>query len=185
MPLKKDFRRIFREKRRHITDKSEKDKMICENILQSDLYQHSRQVLCYYPLEAEIDTRSVIRCALKDRKRLALPYCTDENGSMDFYYINSINQLKTGLFGIMEPDIEICEKVSDFRNSVCLVPGYSFDMLGYRLGYGKGYYDRFLKKFTIISIGLCYNNFLSNELPADDYDAAVNFIATEDKLISL
>ncbi len=85
----------------------------------------------------------------------------------------------------MEPDIEICEKVSDFRNSVCLVPGYSFDMLGYRLGYGKGYYDRFLKKFTIISIGLCYNNFLSNELPADDYDAAVNFIATEDKLISL
>lgn len=185
MPLKSELRRIFRDKRRNITDKTEKDKKICRNILESDLYRNANQVLCYYPLEAEIDTRLIISSALADKKRLALPYCVDTNGNMEFYYINSFKELRQGSYDIMEPDIEVCEKVSDFSGSICIVPGFSFDKKGYRLGYGKGYYDKFLKKFTFNSIGLCYNNFLSNALPAENHDTAVNFIATENKFIAL
>lgn len=185
MFTKNELRKIFREKRRNIENKHIKDDLLCKNVLNSDLYRNAEQVLCYFPLDGEIDTRQIIFSALSDNKRLALPYCTDTDGNMDFYYINSYDNLKEGSFGIMEPDIDVCTKVACFDGSICIVPAFSFDKKGYRLGYGKGYYDKFLKKFTFNSIGLCYNNFLSNELPADSFDVAVNFIATEDKFIAL
>ncbi len=182
MQMKNELRRVFREKRKQISDKSAKDNLICTNILKSDLYKNAKQVLCYYPLADEIDTKLIMNTAIADGKKIALPFCVDTNGNMEFYYINSFDNLKQGAFGIMEPEVEICEKVSDFRHSVCLVPGFTFDKRGFRLGYGKGYYDKFLKKFTFNSIGLCYNNFLSGALPADIYDETVGYIATEIEL---
>lgn len=182
MYVKSELRKHFRKLRKSILEKSEKDFSICKNVIKSDLFRNSKQILCYYPLDDEINTLSIIEAALECKKRTALPYCTDSNGNMDFYYINSLEDLKIGSYNIMEPDIDICEKVTDFNNSLCIVPAFSFDRKGFRLGYGKGYYDRFLKKFTINSIGLCYNSFLSDSLPADDYDAAVDYIAAEDKI---
>ena len=168
--------------RRNISDKNEKDFLICRNVLESDLFKNSNQILCYYPLEDEINTLPIIEFALKQKKKIALPYCTDYNGNMEFYYINSLDDLKIGSYDIMEPDILNCEKILDFSGSLCIVPAFSFDKKGFRLGYGKGYYDRFLKKFTFNSIGLCYNSFLSDSLPDDEHDIAVQYIATEDKI---
>lgn len=185
MPLKKDLRKEFRKKRSELLNKSEKDNSICNNILNSDFYKNARQILCYYPLDDEIDTTSIIFDALSCGKKLSLPYCIDLNGNMEFYYIDSYDDLKCGSYGIMEPDIKKCRKVTDFSNSLCLVPAFTFDKKGYRLGYGKGYYDKFLKKFTFNSIGLCYNSFLSSKLPADEFDMAVKFIATEDKILAI
>lgn len=182
MYVKGELRKHFRNLRKSISDKSNKDYSICVNVLESDLFNKSNPILCYYPLENEINTLPIIENALKYGKKVALPFCTDNNGNMDFYYINSFDDLKIGSYDIMEPDIENCERVDDFSSSLCIVPAFSFDTKGYRLGYGKGYYDRFLKKFTFNSIGLCYNSFLSDSLPADNYDIAVKYIATEDKI---
>lgn len=185
MQIKKELRRAFREKRKHISDKEIKDNSICEIFLNSDIYKNSEQILCYAAFDDEINTAKIIKAAFKDNKKVALPHCTDLNGNMEFYYINSFSDISIGSFDIREPNIEICKKTVDFSNAVCVVPAFTFDKKGYRLGYGKGYYDRFLKKFTIISVGLCYNSFLRDNLPVNEFDVAVNYIATEDKIINL
>ena len=69
--------------------------------------------------------------------------------------------------------------------ALCLVPGLCFDGKGYRLGYGKGYYDRFLAKFRGATLGLCYNDFLQDCLPVGDYDLPVQQIATEDRVFAV
>lgn len=179
MQIKSELRQFYREKRKNLVDKDTKDKQICERFLSDELYKKVKTLLCYAALKDEINIDSIIEKALKDGKRVALPRCSDLDGNMDFYYIKSLSDLSVGAFGIREPDPDTCEKVQDFSDYVCLVPALAFDESGYRLGYGKGYYDRFLKKFIIISVGLCYNEFLRDTLPVEMHDEAVYYIVTE------
>lgn len=183
--MKSELRKYFRSMRMQLVNKAEKDEMICKNFLSSPLYKNASQILCYASLENEISTDLILKTAFSDAKAVALPKCTDENGNMTFYYVKSMSDIKTGSFGIKEPKADICAEVCDFTDSVCLVPAFSYDLRGFRLGYGKGYYDRYLQKFNSISAGLCYNNFLMNDLPCDKYDKAVNFVFTEDKIIEV
>ena len=185
MQIKNELRRFYRDKRKTLTDKTIKDELICECFLNSQLYKDSQTLLCYAALKDEINTDRIIEKALEDGKRVALPRCSDLNGNMDFYYIKSLSDLAVGAFGIREPDPDICEKVRSFADCVCLVPALVFDESGYRLGYGKGFYDRFIKKFIFISVGLCYNEFLKDTLPVEEHDEAVDYIATESKIICL
>lgn len=183
MQVKNDLRKRFKELRRNVTDKEQKDFKICNNFLNSMLYNNSNQILCYSSVNGEISTGIIIEKSLEDRKKVALPVCEDLNGNMSFYYIESLDDIKTGAFGIKEPNISKCTKVTNFNKAICIVPAFTFDNEGYRLGYGKGYYDRFLEKITLNSVGLCYNDFLSSTLPIDKYDQKVDYIFTEDRII--
>ena len=185
MQIKSELRRIFKEKRKRLVDKAHKDELICKRLLSSSLYKNADLILCYASLETEISTDSIIRSAVAEGKRVALPLCIDKNGNMKFYLINSLSDISEGAFGIKEPNAEKCGSVEDFTNSICIVPALSIDRNGYRLGYGKGYYDRFLKNYSSISVGLCYNEFISKDLPIDEFDKAVDYIASEDKIISV
>lgn len=185
MQIKNELRKKFKTLRKNISDKSNKDKVVCDSFINSDLFKNAEEILCYYPLKYEINTITIIESALATHKKVALPLCTDENGNMDFYYISGISDLKQGSFSIMEPDIDKCLKCSEFSNAVCLVPALSYDVKGYRLGYGKGYYDRFLEKFTYISAGLCYNELIAEDLPHDCHDKKVDYIYTETKIFKL
>lgn len=182
--MKNDLRRQFKAKRANIAHKAEKDRLICAHFLSSALYKNTEQILCYSSMGSEPDTFDIIRCAMEDGKKLLLPRCEDKNGNMNFYLIKDASDLVTGTFGIKEPDIKKCEPVFEFTNALCVVPGLTFDKKGYRLGYGKGYYDRFLEKFTIKSAGLCYNELISESIPADEYDRPVNYIVTDLKIIN-
>lgn len=184
MSEKSNLRKKYKALRREIHCK-DYDNAVCKNLLTSELYKNAEKVLLYAGLDDEICIDSVIIDALKKGKKTALPVCSDDKGNMDFYYINSLNDLKLGFFSVREPDKAKCEKCSDFSHALCIVPGISFDKKGYRLGYGKGYYDRFLKKFTLISVGLCYNELICDNLPTDRFDVPVNFILTQDKAISV
>ncbi|MDD6728901.1 MAG: 5-formyltetrahydrofolate cyclo-ligase [Eubacteriales bacterium] len=185
MSVKDNLRRELKQKRKAVEEKDQKDKAIC-NLLQSlEPYNNADLILFYAALSDEINTDFAIENALRCGKKVALPVCTDKNGSMCFYYIRSLADVKTGYFGIREPDVNICKKVTDFSNSVCIVPAISFDRRGYRLGYGKGYYDRFLQNYTSLSVGLCYNELITDLLPNDKYDISVNYIISEDGIISV
>lgn len=185
MQIKKELRKKFRLKRKEIKNKEFLDNKIADNFLSSSIYKKAETILCYFSLDDEISTNKILNSAFKDNKKVAVPFCEDLNGKMNFYYINSLNDVVLGSFGIMEPNKEICKKVDNFENSICVVPAFSFDKLGFRLGYGKGYYDRFLENFISISVGLCYNSFLSDELPINQYDKQVNYIITENDLIKI
>ena len=185
MQIKKELRAVFSEKRRMITDKTEKDNAICSAFLNSDIYNSADEILCYCSFGSEIDTSKIIETSLNDGKKLYLPKCTDKNGSMTFYLVSDIRNLVKGTFGISEPDTEKCSPVFEFHNAVCVVPGLSFDRNGLRLGYGKGYYDRFLEKFTIKSAGLCYKKKKKKKKTKKKYDLPVDYIFTETEIIKV
>jgi 5-formyltetrahydrofolate cyclo-ligase len=102
---------------------------------------------------------------------------------MNFYFINSTDDLKKGAFGLLEPD-DHCKEVEDLSKGLCIVPAITFDKKGYRIGYGMGYYDRFLSKFQGRVFGLCYSFCISKKVPHGKYDRKVSAIITENRTIT-
>lgn len=178
--MKEDLRKFYKIIRKNITNKELKDKLICDNFLNCEIYKNASIVLAYYPMAEEINIRPIIISALAQNKKVALPVTLDKDGDMEFYFINSLAELVRGNFGIMEPKKIKKNKVTDFDNSVCIVPGICFDLKFNRLGYGKGYYDRFLSTYKGVSVGLCYHELLVKELPRDKYDKACEYICVDE-----
>ena len=163
-------------------EKTRKDIAVFNNLQKLFDPIQENTVFTYVSGNIEVDTCRIIHYSLKVGKRVAVPRCINAVGEMDFYYITSMEQLEEGYFGVFEPRVECCEKVMDFSHGVCLVPGLSFDCKGFRLGYGKGYYDRFLSRFSGISIGLCYEDCLRQSLPVDFFDRNTNMLVTEKEI---
>lgn len=83
-----------------------------------------------------------------------------------------------------EPDVNKCKEVDDFSKSICIVPAIAYDKFGYRLGYGKGYYDRFLSAYHGICIGVQYDELVCEKLFIDKYDVPVDYIITQNGVFS-
>ncbi len=175
----------MKSRRAAIVDKAEKDKLISDVFFNSDLYKKAKLLLCYSSCGTEISTNRIIETAFENGKSVALPLCLDGYGNMEYYLVNSLDDLRCGMFGILEPDVNKCSKIADYSSALCLVPGLCFDLKGFRLGYGKGYYDRFLEKFTIKTAGLCYNELVQDSLPIDKHDKSVDYIITQTGIITL
>ena len=182
---KKELRSLMKSRRKNITDKIQRDCSVTKNLFALDKYKNAKTVLCYMSLDDEICTDEIVRTSLKNGKRVAVPFCVDNDGNMDFYYINSLNDLSVQSFGVREPIIEKCEKVTTFENTIIILPGLCFDKTGNRLGYGKGYYDRFLQIHPLISVGLCYNSLIVKNVPIDEYDKKVDIIVSENGVINV
>lgn len=179
MSVKSDLRKEFKLARSAVKNKSAKDTQIAKALINSDVYQNAELVLFYASFGDEVGTDICIADALDKGKKIALPVCTDKSGNMKFYYITSLSQTVEGAYSIREPDTALCREVEDFSSSICIVPAIAFDKQGYRLGYGGGYYDRFLKNYTSIFVGLCYNEMIVESLPVEKYDRAVDFLVCE------
>ncbi len=155
------------------------DNILFKKFIELKEYKESKILFAFMSMPIEINTASILQKALLDGKILALPKCRENEPVMDFYEVKSINQLKKGKYSIMEPDTEICQKITNLSEGLCLVPGLSFDLYGYRLGFGKGYYDRFLEKFGGTTVGLCYLRCIEQKLPHGLFDKAVDILITE------
>lgn len=179
----------LREKYRHIraAAKNEaKDDRICAFLLDSEIYKGADTLFIYYSVKSEVDTLKIISTALGEGKRVALPKCIDSYGSMEFYFIKSLEtSLEDGYFSLKEPDVLTCEKADFGNNDVCILPAMACDRKGCRLGYGGGYYDRFLSRFNGKTLALCYEECLCDELPCDKYDKKVDMIITNMKIYEL
>lgn len=140
-------------------------------------------ILIYVSGELEIGTRKLMEYYLKDSKtgicRVLCPKCEKGSNIMHFYVINSFDDLEAGSYGILEPK-SYCERVDVFDRPMCIVPALSYDRKGYRLGFGKGFYDRFLADFMGITVGLCCEKCVPDgELPHEEHDLRVDFVITE------
>lgn len=153
------------------------DKKIYDRLVASITYRHSTDVLLYASFRNEVDTWRIFESALRDGKRVAFPCCNADN-TMTFRYVTDREQLKERTFGILEPD-EACEKCVPSNFSLLIVPGLIFDKGGYRIGYGKGFYDRFLSTFEGVSIGLCYSKLQLPEVPRGRFDRHVDVVISE------
>jgi len=160
--------------------KSEKDRKIFERVVSSEVYKSADIVLTYVSTPIEVDTKAIISKAFEDKKRVAVPRCIDGTRDMEFYFIKSMDDLSKGTFGVLEPVPEKCVRAYAFEKALCIVPGLFFDMKGYRLGYGKGYYDRFLSAHQkLTKMGLCYCSCTCNELIHGKYDICSDMLVTE------
>lgn len=187
MPVKniKEIKTGLRSKYRRLReDLSEEEKRSLDSEIQSRLlslreYSQADTVFTYISKELEVDTLAVVRAAWANQKRVAVPRCIPGTRDMEFYYIRSWQDLEPASFGVMEPVVERCERVEDESKGFCLVPGFSFDVQGFRLGYGGGYYDRFLSRFGGFTVGICYSFCVQWNLPHGYYDRSVDLLVTE------
>lgn len=182
---KRELRAYFKQKRKNMLSKKEKDLLILNNIKASDIYNKITDAFVYVSSEIEVDTRSLIEVMLSDGIRVAVPVSHPRDCSMSFYYINSLGELKEGIYGILEPDENEAKKANFNEKTVCFVPALSFDKKGFRLGFGKGYYDRFLSSFSGVTVGLCYEECISEKLIHDKFDQAVQSVITEKGFLNL
>lgn len=179
MSVKSELRKELKLKRKAVQSREYKDSQIVQSLLSLDCLKKAETILFYASMEDEISTDSAIELALNSGKRVALPVCIDNNGLMRFYYISSLDDTKIGSFNVREPVQDKSNEVVDYSSSICVVPAIAFDKNGFRLGYGKGYYDRFLENYGFISVGLCYNELVQNSLPIDKFDLPVDILITD------
>ncbi len=176
----RDEKRALRHKyaaiRQSIPDRLEKSKAICDNFLGTMSYAHADTVLLYHSINQEVDTIGLIATLIASDKRVALPVCR-ENGEMIFRYLTDMAQLTKGFFSAPEPNSS-CEEFISSRHAICVIPAIAFDKKGYRLGYGKGYYDRFLTDPSIVKVGFAYDELFVDTLPKGRFDIACDLVIT-------
>lgn len=179
---KSELRARFKEVRAAMPPekKAQKDQAILKCALSLPEYKNCRTLLCYVSTDREIDTKKLITQAISDGKTVAVPYCIDGTRNMDFYRISSIDDLVPRTFGVLEPVPEKSGRIEEFSSAVCVLPGLAYDLMGFRLGYGGGYYDRFLsREFTGRTIGLCYSECTLARIRHGRFDVACDLLVTD------
>ena len=157
---------------------------IADKLLNSPWFKDSNQLFCYVSFNQEVITNHIILTALEQNKKVAVPKIVDHE--MKFYYINSLEELKPGILGIPEPFSGEEAIPSHTEESLCIVPGLAFDRQRNRIGYGKGYYDKFFTKYmdkSIRKIALSFDFQIYENLPAEEYDKKVDYIITPTRII--
>lgn len=179
MEDKKSLRKKFSEIRKNIPCKSEKDILIKKIFLENS--GNADTILIYASFGTEIDTISIAEELMKTHVT-AFPV-SHENGIMTFHIVRSIEELHKGMYGIYEPDISLPQpEITD--HTICILPGLAFTPDGYRLGYGGGYYDRFLEKYPqIIKTALAYEELITENLPIMSHDVRADYIVTPERTV--
>ncbi|MBF0947004.1 MAG: 5-formyltetrahydrofolate cyclo-ligase [Atopobium sp.] len=161
------------------------DNCITQKLLASPEYAEATTVLTYVSVSSEVSTRMFIERALCDGKTVAVPRCLPGH-RLEFVAIASVEQLVAAPFNLLEPAKELPALTEDQKNnSICIVPALLVDTKGYRLGYGAGFYDRFLSTYPGKKICLAYQQNLSREmLPHTAFDVAVDMVITESNVLT-
>ncbi len=151
---------------------------IAQRLLESAEWKQAQTVFCFVGREDEIDTRAILKAAIQQGKTLCVPLCT-EKGVMHAHIIQRIEELHVGMYGILQPDAETPRQLPQTLE-LCVIPCLCAAPDGTRLGYGGGYYDRFLKKapqaFQVI---LCREKMLSQTLICEAHDCRADAVLTE------
>jgi 5-formyltetrahydrofolate cyclo-ligase len=185
---KREIRKDLIDKRDAIKsdDWVEFSNKIQRNIIRSSLYRNAECILLYSDFHGEVGTFSLIEAALLDNKKVFLPKVCENfmEARMEFYQIYSTQELIDGFMGIKEPIGSLDRVFSldeiDLSKTVVFVPGVAFSKDNYRLGYGKGYYDNYLKdKDEMLKIGLCFSMQVTDTIPNEEHDIKMNYVITE------
>ncbi len=174
------------------TLKREYDEKICQIILSLATYRFADTVMLYCPTGSEIDVLPVARHALSQGKTVVFPVSDKESCTMKFYPVRALDELKPGAYGIWEPPVGEEYLPDPKKRALCLVPGLVYDQNGYRLGYGKGFYDRYFSKrdrtvppalaeakASVSLIGVVYQSCIAATLPHGKFDLTVDILVSE------
>ncbi|WIF95299.1 5-formyltetrahydrofolate cyclo-ligase [Caminicella sporogenes] len=185
--MKKEMRKNFLKKRNALTtdDVNMKSKQIFYNLSSLPEYKNANNVMVYLDFRKEVKTKYIIEDLFLNKKNVIVPISKVKTKELLLSKINSFDDLTISTYGILEPKSEKIDIVSPEIIDIILVPGVVFDKKGYRIGYGAGYYDKFLSNLShnFTAIGLSYELQLVDKIPKDKHDYQLDFIITEEKII--
>ena len=172
---KKELRRRIRERKRAMSQ----EEIICasarlgELFARSEQYRAARSIYGYLPYNQEVRTVPMLERALADGKRVAVPKVIGDE--MRFIWMEDLTRVEKGYAGIPEPIDD--EPVADDPTALVLMPGLAFDPQGHRIGYGGGFYDKFLSaEPNHPTVALCYEFQIVEQLPTEQYDIPVDLV---------
>lgn len=169
------LRRTIREKKRAMTNEEieSASKKLGQMFLASEQYQQAKTIYGYLPYNQEVRTVSILEQALLDGKRVAVPKIYGDE--MRFIYLDDLTQVARGYAGIPEPVAD--KPVADDPTALVLMPGLAFDQAGHRIGYGGGYYDKFLAdEPEHPTVALCYDFQILPAIKTEEYDVPVDCV---------
>ena len=172
---KKELRRTIRERKRAMTEEEIIARSEALGVLfaQSEAYKAAKTIYGYLPYNQEVRTVPMLEQALKDGKRVAVPKVYGDE--MKFLYLDDLTKVEKGYAGIPEPIAD--EPVADDETALVLMPGLAFDPQGHRIGYGGGFYDRFLAaEPNHPTLALCYEFQMLPELHTEEHDIPVDTV---------
>lgn len=180
MERKQDIRKRILAVRDAVSQKEWEDKSLCiqKKVLEHPLFLQTKILYCYMDYRKEVGTEFLIRQAWKFGKKVAIPKVLNEE--MTFCYLSDFSELQEGYRGIYEPR---SMKIADGKDGLLIMPGVAFDIKRNRIGYGKGFYDRYIKKhYNLPTIGLSFACQIVPEIPTDAFDCCPNIVITEEKI---
>lgn len=181
---KKELRKYSLMMRRNMPDEDKKSasKEILNKLLNLDAVKNASCVMCYVSFDSEPDTHALIDRLCADGKNLCVPLCDTKSSDMVACKIESFSSLRPGAYGILEPDAAVEQNPENI--DCIIIPGSVFGRNFHRIGYGKGYYDKFLPRTkNAVKIGLCYDLFLKDKVDAENFDAVLDIIVTEKEVL--
>ncbi len=161
--------------------------IICERFLASREYAEAESILLYKAYNDEVDTDIIFDRAVRDGKKVAYPLSRIIDGEPDltFYTVRSLDQLVPGYKGILEPDETGVDTLFDETADICIVPGVAFDRKCNRIGYGKAFYDRYIRRNSPRTvIGLAYDVQITDEFETEESDRAMDMVITDSGVYS-
>ena len=170
---KKELRAMIRAQKRAMTEQEieSKSQRLTELFLATDAYRQAKTIYGYLPYNQEVRTEALLEQALRDSKRVAVPKCYGDE--MRFIYLDDLSKVEKGYCGIPEPVDD--EPVGDDPTALVLMPGLAFDEEGHRIGYGGGFYDKFLmQEPEHPTLALCYDFQMLPELHTEEFDIPVD-----------
>lgn len=172
---KKELRAMIRDKKRAMTaaDIDSRSAALTEKFQATQAYQNARTIYGYLPYNQEVRTVPLLEQALKDGKKVAVPKVYGEE--MKFLYLDDLSLVSKGYAGIPEPIAD--EPEADDKTALVLMPGLAFDPQGHRIGYGGGFYDKFLSREPgHPTVALCYDFQVLEHLETEEFDIPVDLV---------
>mgnify|MGYP003275024523 FL=1 len=176
---KQEMRKSVKKEAAQLTEAycKDADEMIFRNIRALPEYQRADTVFCYVGTKTEINTMPILKDILENGKILGVPKCVAK-GIMEVFRVESLEQLKEGAYGILEPKEE-CGRILPEQIDLALVPCLCCTKDGKRLGYGGGYYDRYLEKKEFTKVVLCREKLMKEFIPIDHHDVEMDLVISE------
>ena len=161
--------------------------IIINKLKKLPIYKTSKSVMLYLSFENEIDSSEIIEDCFREGKRVIVPFCDNSDMSITPTEIkDTITDLHTSKMGYIQPKRESLSPVDISDIDLIILPGIAFDRKGYRVGFGAGYYDRFLAEvnFKVPTIGLAYDfQIIDSFIQMEDYDIPIDYVMTEERII--
>ncbi|MBN2732109.1 MAG: 5-formyltetrahydrofolate cyclo-ligase [Balneolaceae bacterium] len=161
----------------------EKSAQICNRLKDFPVFQNAQTIHCYVSMNqrGEVNTHPLIKDMLGAGINVVVPVTKFESGNLQHVHLEKFNQLKENKWGVLEP--EGGEEVPVHQLELVIVPMVGGDRQRNRLGYGKGFYDRFLSKVNCLTIGLLFERCLIDEIPVEPFDVPLDMLITEEEII--